>query len=141
MYIITVEIPFEYGHRLIKHSGKCRNIHGHNGVVVIEIKSQSLKQNDLVIDFGDVKKFVADWINENWDHAFLMNTDDPLGEIIQQFDPTLKVFYFQQSDPTAERMAEHLYCVLDSHLPEGVVIRAVTIYETQRSSATYMGGE
>lgn len=137
MYIVTVEVPFEYGHRLFKHHNKYRNVHGHNGVIVIQIESPVLLEDDLVIDFSEVKKIVKDWIDSNWDHAFLMNSEDPLGEVLQRFDPTLRIFYFQKSDPTAERMAEYLYTVLRQNLPKDVRIRTVSVYETKRLSATY----
>jgi len=138
MYLVTVEIQFEYGHRLIKHQGKCRNVHGHNGLAVIQIESDVLKEDDLVIDFSEVKRFAKDWIDANWDHAFLMNSKDQLGKVLLDFDESLRIFYFENSDPTAERMAEYLYNVLREHLPTDVNIRAVTVYETQRASATYM---
>lgn len=137
VYFVTIEIQFEYGHRLTKHQGKCCHIHGHNGVIVVQIESSSLNENDVVIDFGDVKKFLQEWIDIHWDHAFLVNTDDPLGEILHRFDPTLRIFYFQQADPTAEKMAEYLYHVLKQQIPDELYIQAITVHETERSSATY----
>jgi 6-pyruvoyltetrahydropterin/6-carboxytetrahydropterin synthase len=138
VYFVTIEIKFEYGHRLTKHQGKCCHIHGHNGVAIVEIESNSLNENDVVIDFGDVKKFFQEWIDVHWDHAFLMNTDDPLREILHRFDPKLRIFLFQQADPTAEKMAEQLYHVLKHRMPDNLRIRAVTIHETERNSATYI---
>jgi len=137
VYSVTIKSQFEYGHRLTKHRDKCRHIHGHNGVIVVQIESSSLNKDDVVIDFGEVKKFLREWIDIHWDHAFLMNTDDPLGEVLHRFDPTLRIFYFQQSDPTAEKIAEYLYRVLKQQLPDDLHIRAITVYETERSSATY----
>jgi len=137
MYSVTVEIQFEYGHRLIKHPSKCRNVHGHNGLAVIQLESETLNEDDLVIDFSEVKRFAKDWIDANWDHAFLMNSVDPFGKVLRAFDDTLRIFCFEDSDPTAERMAEYLYNVLKEYLSDDVKARAVTIYETQRASATY----
>jgi 6-pyruvoyltetrahydropterin/6-carboxytetrahydropterin synthase len=106
-------------------------------MIVVQIESSRLNKDDVVIDFGEVKKFLREWIDLHWDHAFLMNTDDPLGPVLQRFDPTLRLFYFQQADPTAEKIAEYLYYVLKQQLSDDLHIRAITVYETERSSATY----
>jgi len=137
VHSVTIEIQFEYGHRLTKYQSKCCHIHGHNGVVVVQIESDTLNESDVVIDFGDVRQFLKEWLDTHWDHAFLINTDDPLGEILHRFDPTLRIFYFQQADPTAEKMAEYLYHILKQQIPDDLRVRAITVYETERSSATY----
>ena len=31
-YQVTKTIEFSYGHRLLNHNGKCRYLHGHNGM-------------------------------------------------------------------------------------------------------------
>ena len=40
---ITKKIDFCYGHRLLEHKGKCRNLHGHNGVLEIDIVSDAAR--------------------------------------------------------------------------------------------------
>ena len=35
MYVVTRELRFCYGHRLLEYAGKCRHLHGHNGRAVL----------------------------------------------------------------------------------------------------------
>lgn len=128
MYKIITKIQYEYAHRLIYHQGKCRNVHGHSGEAIIELGSNTLNENNFVMDFGDIKAPLKKWINESWDHAFLANEKDPLLPAIQA--EGLKIFTFPQ-EPTAEVMAKYLFeQVLSLNLPQGVMLLCVTIRET-----------
>ena len=33
VYLVTKEIRFCYGHRLLHYDGECRHLHGHNGLI------------------------------------------------------------------------------------------------------------
>ena len=52
MFRVTREIQFCYGHRLLNYEGKCRHLHGHNGIAVISIEAESLDR--------EVRHFLAD---------------------------------------------------------------------------------
>ena len=57
-YQVTKTFEFSYGHRLVGHNGKCRYLHGHNGVVEVDIDADHLDAMGMVIDFGDVNEAV-----------------------------------------------------------------------------------
>ena len=78
MFQVTREIPFCYGHRLMNYEGKCKHLHGHNGIAVITIEGESLDNRGMIVDFSDVKKVVSTWIDEQFDHRLLLHKDDPL---------------------------------------------------------------
>ena len=59
MFRVTRRIDFCYGHRLLNYDGKCKNLHGHNGRAVISIESSSLDERGMVLDFSDIKKYLA----------------------------------------------------------------------------------
>ncbi|MCI0654037.1 MAG: 6-carboxytetrahydropterin synthase, partial [Methylococcaceae bacterium] len=42
MFSITKEVYFCYGHRLMTHPGKCRNIHGHSVKAAVTISAAQL---------------------------------------------------------------------------------------------------
>jgi 6-pyruvoyltetrahydropterin/6-carboxytetrahydropterin synthase len=135
MYKIITKIQYEYAHRLIYHQEKCRNLHGHSGEAVIELGSNNLNDNGFVMDFGDLKAPIKQWINEYWDHSFLANEKDPLLPTIQAAG--LKVFTFP-AEPSAEVMAKRLFEQVSSlNLPQGVVPLRVTIRETCTGLACY----
>ena len=45
LHKVTKVIDFCYGHRLLKYDGKCKNLHGHNGVLEIDISSNIKHKN------------------------------------------------------------------------------------------------
>ena len=68
MHSVTREIHFCYGHRLLNYPGKCRNLHGHNGIAVITLESDSLDDLGMVVDFSLLKASIGVWIDTNLDH-------------------------------------------------------------------------
>lgn len=108
-YQIRVELDFSAGHRLLEHDGKCLYPHGHNYRVEIWLASQSLTRMGFVMDFTELKQRVNSWIEDNWDHAFLLNSND------QELLGALKgvqgsrLYIFDDMNPSAEVMARELY--------------------------------
>ena len=66
------------GHRVYGHEGKCRHLHGHNYRVHFTCVAESGQLDTLgrVIDFGEIKSRLCMWLEDNWDHHFLMGTED-----------------------------------------------------------------
>ena len=141
MYKISKEFTFPMGHRLSKHKGRCQFIHGHNFKVIVGVKSKSLNYNDMVMDFGDLKKIVNEYIDRYCDHALALNNDDlELEQKMKSIFPETRVcLYF--GDPTAEVLAQRLYNHIEEKLSETVyatvMMDYVTIYENDKSAATY----
>src|SRR6187401_1193785 len=52
MYSVTKRLDFCYGHRLLDYEGICRHPHGHNAVVEIEIRTDTLDPRNMVADFS-----------------------------------------------------------------------------------------
>jgi 6-pyruvoyltetrahydropterin/6-carboxytetrahydropterin synthase len=135
MYKIIVKIKYEYAHRLLLHTGKCRHVHGHSGEAVIELASNTLNDNCFVMDFYDVKVPLKKWINQFWDHAYLANENDPLLPALKS--EGMKIYTFSE-EPTAEVMARHLFEQAGTlELPPGVILARVTIRETCTGLASY----
>ena len=49
---VTKQIEVCYGHRLLNYDGKCKHLHGHNGLLEIDGAAGSLDSRGMVIDFG-----------------------------------------------------------------------------------------
>ena len=77
MYRVTREFDFCYGHRLLNYEGKCRHLHGHNGRAVIILEAATLDPRGMLVDFGDIKREVQRWVDDNLDHNLLLCRDDP----------------------------------------------------------------
>ena len=133
MFRVSREIDFCYGHRLLNYEGKCRHLHGHNGRAIITIEAPSLDHRGMVLDFGDIKKVVSSWIDENLDHRMLLNRNDPVVPILQEMNEPL---YLLDTNPTAETIARLIYEFTEQ---AGFPIVEATLWETPRCYATYRG--
>ena len=107
VYRVTVILKWEAGHRLSKHAGGCKHLHGHSYRAEISLESNTLNTDDMVMDFSFIKKPIRDWINENWDHAFLLNDRDEFFHFLNQLDGDA-LYLFDNKDPTAEVIAQEL---------------------------------
>ena len=133
MYRITRYFDFCYGHRLLNYDGKCRFLHGHNGRAVISLESATLDHRGMLIDFSDVKKVVATWIDENLDHRMLLQRNDPAVEVLQKMGEPL---FLLDENPTAENIARLIF---DFTRQAGFPIIEAQLWETRNCSASYCG--
>ncbi len=131
MFRVTKEIDFCYGHRLLNYDGKCKHLHGHNGKAVIVLEGTQLDHRGMVVDFSDIKKHVAGWIDANLDHRMILHEADPIVPILQDMGEPM---YLVSENPTAESIAKLIYDFAKSHrLP----VKEVSLWETFNSYATY----
>ena len=128
---VTKTIYFSYGHRLMSYDGPCKNLHGHNAKVEITLASETLNGKGMVADFGDIKKKLKRWIDDNWDHRFILCQKDPLFSALKKLDPAVIAV---PVNPTAENLAKILY---EKAKTLGLPVRSVTFWETESSSAIY----
>ena len=139
MYRISKEFTFAMGHRLSCHDGLCKNFHGHNYTVLVGIKSDRLNSDGMVMDFGDIKAIGENYF-KNFDHAMMINrTDSDKFMKLQEAMPFLKVVIVD-FEPTAENMARDAFFFFEEELKKytrGPEMDFITIYETDKSQATY----
>lgn len=131
LYMITKKIEFCYGHRLLTHKGKCKHLHGHNAIVEVELSSEHLDQNGMVVDFGDLQTTVKTWIDHELDHKMILSHKDPLVPLLQKIKEPC---YVMEDDPTAENIAK-LICTQAKNM--GLPVSSVRLFETPSSFATY----
>jgi len=131
MFRVTREIDFCYGHRLIRYEGKCRHLHGHNGRAVIVLEAPELDDRGMLVDFGEIKRHVRQWIDEHLDHNMLLCRDDPILPVLQERGE--RVFVMDEN-PTAENIALLIY---RRARQAGLPVAEVTLWETPRCHASY----
>ena len=109
MYQIRIEFTFDSGHRLLDYNGKCAYPHGHTYRAEVFLTSASLNELGLVHDFTDLKDKIKGWVDENWDHAFLVNSQDD--ELIKGMGSAslVRLYEFQDENPSCEVMSRVLY--------------------------------
>ena len=77
MFIVKKRMEIAGAHRLnLNYESKCANLHGHNWIVTVWCKSQTLDANGMVMDFTHIKREIQDKL----DHKFLND--------VVQFNPT-----------------------------------------------------
>lgn len=154
MYEIDRYHDFCAGHRVAGHENKCANLHGHNYRVTFhctanllppaaarrfigqpEQRRGTLDNLGRVIDFSDVKTLLCQWLEDNWDHKFLMWEMDPLLEQLRGLSSIVVVPF----NPTAENMAEYLVNVVGPVQLHGtgIVLSRVRVEETRKCAASY----
>ncbi|MBX3420436.1 MAG: 6-carboxytetrahydropterin synthase [Pirellulaceae bacterium] len=129
-------IKFCAGHRLYQHGGKCEHFHGHNYIADFFVTGQAVDSVGRVLDFADLKARTKGWIDENWDHSFLVYEQDANAiaalELVQP-----KRLFLMPYNPTAENMARYLLEVVSPQILQSSGARAVRvrIWETDESFA------
>ena len=127
------------GHRVANHESKCSHLHGHNYRITFDCTAQELDAVGRVIDFSVIKDTLCAWLENNWDHHFLVWENDPIRDALKDIDPTVVVVPF---NPTAENMATYLAEVIAPEVLSGAGVRVVrcTVEETRKCSATWSFG-
>jgi 6-pyruvoyltetrahydropterin/6-carboxytetrahydropterin synthase len=106
---------FEAAHRLPRHPGKCRDLHGHAYELIVSVERPVDPDSGMAIDFGDLKKVVREEIVSVVDHKCMNDF---------------------MENPTAEEMAVWMWNRLVGVLP-GLV--EVELHETRNCSVVYRG--
>jgi 6-pyruvoyltetrahydropterin/6-carboxytetrahydropterin synthase len=133
MFRVSREIAFCYGHRLLNYDGKCRHLHGHNGLAVITLEAPELDARGMLVDFSEIKRDVQLWIDENLDHNLLLCKDDPILPVLQRQGERV---FVMTSNPTAENIAKLIF---DRAKDAGLPVVEVTLWETPKCNAVYRG--
>jgi 6-pyruvoyltetrahydropterin/6-carboxytetrahydropterin synthase len=101
---------------------------------------QALELDTLgrVLDFSVIKSRLCMWLEDNWDHRFLLWQDDPILLALQGVDPQSVVAV--PFNPTAERMAEYLVEVIGPKQlhDTGCHLVSCRVEETRKCSAEYL---
>jgi 6-pyruvoyltetrahydropterin/6-carboxytetrahydropterin synthase len=134
MFRVTREFEFCFGHRLMDYDGKCRQIHGHNGKACVTLAGDNLNGLGMVMDFVEMKRVLATWIDATLDHTLLLHQDDPLVKVLRAAGEKVLPL---PVNPTTENMAKLIYEYAES---KGLPVVEVTMWETTYSYATYSKG-
>ncbi len=159
MHKISKSFEFDFGHRVWNQKlkpelagtslNKCRFLHGHRGKVVIELKSETLKDG-MVMDFNELN-FFKEFLDRYIDHKFLVDENDPsiglqnVNLMLNESEDGFKTeasedeidasFVYVPFCPTAENISKWFYEILVNKL--GTIVNSVTFYETPKAKATY----
>jgi 6-pyruvoyltetrahydropterin/6-carboxytetrahydropterin synthase len=138
---VTKEFHFEMAHVLWNYDGPCRNVHGHSYRLFVTITGTPVDvpgnpKNGMVIDFSDLKSIVRKEIVSIFDHAVVVSSlyDEEKKEMFTKlFGNTVIVDY----QPTCEKLVADFAERITKHLPSGVTLHSLKLYETATSFAEW----
>jgi 6-pyruvoyltetrahydropterin/6-carboxytetrahydropterin synthase len=120
MVTVTRIFTLAAAHHLPSHGGKCKQLHGHNYKIEVEVEGEIKSggvEEGMVTDFGNLKDLVQVAIINPLDHTML---NDSMPKWVQP--------------PTAENMCIHI-----AHVLTGMDIKVchVRVWETDNSHADW----
>ncbi len=142
---VTKEFPFEMAHVLWNYDGPCRNVHGHSYRLFVTIAGTPIDnpenpKNGMVIDFSDLKSIVKKEIVNVFDHAVVVSSryeKEKRDMFTKLFGNTVVVDY----QPTCENLVADFAEKISGHLPEGITLHSLKLYETATSFAEWFAGD
>ena len=120
MFDVEIRRTFSAAHQLKGYNGDCRNLHGHNYSVVVNVRAEKLNSIGIALDFKLLKS-VLDELLGGYDHHNLSELPE-----------------FQSVNPTSEILAQTIYRAMGAKLNgEGIKVAWVRIGESENSAVTY----
>ncbi|MCC8146414.1 MAG: 6-carboxytetrahydropterin synthase QueD [Bacteroidales bacterium] len=115
MYKISKEFAFSASHilNLLEKDHPCARMHGHNYIITVHLKSETLDKFGFVKDYNELK-VIKEFIDETLDHRHL-------NDIIP-------------GHPTSENIAKFIYDKFKPVIPE---LYAIEVSETPKTSCLY----
>ena len=128
MYSVTKRMEVSSAHKLdLDYDSKCKNIHGHNWIIEVEVSAKELNKNGMVVDFSVISDIV-----KKLDHVYLNDR-------------------FSETNTTAENMAKWIADSITQHLEETAdvafpmndkifyaEVTKVTVQESKGNTACYI---
>jgi len=130
MFEVTVESDFAAAHRLRDYEGACERLHGHNYRVAVAVRGEALGSSGMLADFKTLKGALGE-VLDRFDHRCLNDDVEEFKE--GALNPTAENIAKGIWERTAERLGDAL--------PEGATVARVTVWESERSAATYAPNE
>ncbi len=135
MIYLTRKEHFNAAHKLynpnwskeknIEVFGKCANAnwHGHNYELIVTVKGEVNPETGFLIDAKKLGEIINKYVCEELDHKNL-NLDVP---------------FMKDVLASTENLAIAIWNQLTPHIPNGVKLHCVKLYETQRIYVGYFG--
>lgn len=120
MFTVFKDFTFAAAHAIRGHTRGCENLHGHNYRVRVHVAARELDALGMVVDFADLKAVLSDVLGP-FDHR-----------VINEVAP------FDQTNTTAELLAEHVFAEADRRLSDGRVrVARVEVWENDSACAIF----
>ncbi|MFK7826920.1 MAG: 6-pyruvoyl tetrahydropterin synthase family protein [Oligoflexales bacterium] len=139
---VTKIIEWDMGHRVPNHKNKCRHPHGHRYRLEVSMRGainqeKGSSSEGMVLDFGDIKELMRIHIHDRLDHCFMIYAEDSLLAPFAKEHADDLMYVLVPFIPTVENIAIWCYEQLTPHVPKGLIISHIRLYETPNSWADF----
>lgn len=148
---ITRKGTFDACHRIMNERIKCFNLHGHTYhyelTFAFKMDATELSKSNQLgypVDFKEIKRVFCQWIDDNWDHAAILNPkDDVVIDCVNQLHSKSWIMSLNGEDycnPSVECMARELFHIIaymcDIVSDDEYYLQSITLYETPNCCCT-----
>lgn len=143
---IQREVQFDTAHRVPLHESKCRHLHGHRYRVVAHVAGPIQRTGaatGMVVDFGDLKRWLTEEVHDTLDHGCAFQADDPIALDLVPLLPDSQPVVWLDGPPTAENLAAWCWTRLDARITSedtwtqaGLHLTRLDVWETPTCCAT-----
>lgn len=130
MISITKEFTFETAHRISNHPAACKHIHGHSYRLLVTVSSEEIQDNDMIIDFKELKQIVNDKVIKTFDHVLVLKRNEENTKLAKEIHT--KIFWMEY-EPTVERLIDYIRIQIQNSLSKPVFLKKLKLYETASS--------
>ena len=131
---------FPCTHRQWRAESHCRFVHGYSREFHFEFAASELTKEGWVVDFGGLKE-LKKWLEQIFDHTFLVAQDDPELEAFKALDKTGTIQLRVLPNPGMEGSAEYVFLeaskILESLYGKRAWITKVEDCENDKNSAIF----
>jgi 6-pyruvoyltetrahydropterin/6-carboxytetrahydropterin synthase len=131
---------FPCTHRQWRAESHCRFVHGYSREFFFEFAANELTKEGWVVDFGGLKKLKS-WLENVFDHTFLVAQDDPELEAFKAIDARGAIMLRILPNPGMEGTALYVYeeatKILESLYGKRAWITKVEVRENEKNSAIF----
>ncbi len=123
---IVYKTEISSAHRILNHKGNCKNLHGHNYFIIVEIESDELNENGFIMDFSEINKIIKEL-----DHKVILQRNDPLIEKLR--DENL---FIMDEPPSCENISKIIAIKISELIKKFKRIK-VRVWENRKSYAEF----
>jgi len=131
---------FPCTHRQWRAESHCRFVHGYSREFHFEFAASELTKEGWVVDFGGLKE-LKQWLDQVFDHTFLIAQDDPELEAFKALDKRGAIQLRVLPNPGMEGTAEYVYHeatkILETLYGKRAWITKVEVRENDKNSAIF----
>lgn len=131
---ITKIFRFEAAHAISGYHGPCRDIHGHSYVLHVTVTGDKQDDNNILVDFKDIKRIVENSVLKELDHALLLKQNALNSSAVKNL---IGKIHWMAGEPTAEFLLQYIADTLQKVLPGSMRLLKLRLYETDTSYADW----